>query len=152
MAWRFFSVVFVHLHGALMRRKDRFTYNIVIHIIIQQKLSALCYSIFLFGTCDCKYDAILVKLNLSTLQFRRRFLDALCLASALKSRRPLPFLMLLVYVYTDEVNERLPFIEVSPLGRCVSAANVARCIDIRSTKVISLTGVIDYNNSTRNNI
>jgi hypothetical protein len=63
---------------------------------IQEKSAALCYSRFLIGACDNKYN----RLNLSALQLRQQLPDALfSLASSNTNWAPHPHLILLVYMY-----------------------------------------------------
>jgi hypothetical protein len=48
---------------------------------IQRKFDALCYTRFFDGVCNYNYEDILLRLNLLTLQLRRRHLDGLFLIS-----------------------------------------------------------------------
>jgi hypothetical protein len=50
---------------------------------IERKFTALCYSTFFNGVSNCNYEDILLRLNLLTLQLRRRHLDYLFLINVL---------------------------------------------------------------------
>jgi hypothetical protein len=116
---------------------------------IQRKFDALCYTRFLNGVCNYNYEDILLRLNLLTLQLRRRHLDALFLINVFRGK-------ICCSTILDSVSLRIPSrsirdhstftvnhnFKVSPSARCVSAANaVCRSIDIFSKDCILLTDI-----------
>jgi hypothetical protein len=83
------------LYNALVRSKleyDSVAWNSAALIdsskleIIPRKLLALCNSRILIGNCSSIYDDIIVRLNLPTVQSRRRFLDVLFLINIFKNK------------------------------------------------------------------
>jgi hypothetical protein len=73
---------------------------------IQRKFAALCYTRLFDDVCNHNYEYILLRLNLLTLQLRRRRLDALFLLMFLKAKFIAhPFWILLVCAYPEDKSE-----------------------------------------------
>jgi hypothetical protein len=105
---------------------------------VQNKFSALCHSRFSEGVCYSNYEGMLARLNISTLHWRRRHLDALFLINIFKNKISYSsiFDSVTVRIPTRIITDYSIFLvnhnfKVSPSARCVSVANpICKDIDI----------------------